>query len=102
MFRILYIEILDTEIIDHQTEKCFPAVMHLEAGCVFHWMIPKWSYMFYQFLVCDDASLFEAMHALLDAHVDPPLVVNQCREVISVDDILWDDFKKNPHKLSVW
>ena len=75
--------------------------MDTVAGCVLHWMIPKWSHMFYQFLVCDDAILLESIHALLDAHVDPPLVVNQCLEVISIDDLLWDDFKRNPHKLRV-
>ena len=58
--------------------------------------------MFYQLLVRDDVSLFGAIHALLDAHVDPPLVVHQCLEVISVNDLLWDDFKRNPHKLRVW
>ena len=87
---------------DHQTEKCFLVVMDPEAGCVLHWMVPKWSHMFYQLLFCNDARLFEAIHALLDAHVDPPLVVNQCLEVISVDDILWDYFKRNPYKLRVW
>ena len=58
--------------------------------------------MFYQLLVCDDAILFEAIHSLLGVHVDPPLVVNQCLEVISVNDLLWDYFKRNPHKLRVW
>ena len=58
--------------------------------------------MVYQILVRDDPSLFEAVHALIDAHVDPPLVVNQCLEVISVDDLPWDDFKRNTHKLRVW
>ena len=65
-------------------------------------MIPKWSHTSYQFLVRNDDSLFEAIHALLDAHVDTPLVVNQCIEVISVNDLLWDDFERNPHKLRVW
>ena len=102
MVSILCRAILDTEIIDHQTKKFFPAVMHPEAGCVLYWMIPKWSHMFYQLLVCDDAILSEAIHDLLDAHVDPPLVVHQCLEVISVDDLLWDDFKRNPHKLRAW
>ena len=76
--------------------------MHPEAGCMLHWMILEWCHLFYQLLVCDDTSLLEAIHALLDAHVDPPLVFNQCLEVISVNDILWDDFKRNPHKLRVW
>ena len=76
--------------------------MHPEAVCVLHLMITEWSHIFYQFLVRDDASLFEAIHALLDAHVDPHLVVNQCLEVISVDDLLRDDFKRNLHKLRVW
>ena len=58
--------------------------------------------MFYQLLVRDDPSLFDAIHAFLDAHVNPPLVVNQCIEVISIDDLLWDDFQRNPHKLRVW
>ena len=89
-------------IIDHQDKKCFPAVMHPETGCVLHWMIPEWSHMFHQFLVCDDASLFEAIHTLLYAYVDPNLVVHQCPEVISVDDLLWGDFKRNPHKFRVW
>ena len=102
MVSIICREILDIEIIDHETEECFPAVIHPESGCVLHWMIPEWSHMFYQFLVRDDASLFEAINALLDVHVDPPLVVNQCLEVISVDDLLWDDFIRNPHKLRVW
>ena len=101
MVNILCREILDTEIIDHQTEKCFLAVMYPYAGVVFHGMIPKWSHMFYQLLVRDDLVLFEAIHALLDAHIDPHLVVNQRLEVISVDDLLWDDFKKNLHKLGV-
>ena len=78
MVSILCRAILDTEIIYHQTEKCFPAVRHLEAGCLLHWMIPEWSHMFYHFLVCNDASLFDDIHSLLDAHVDPPLVYNQC------------------------
>ena len=101
MVGILCRSILDTEIIDHQTEFFFPADMHPEAGCVLHWIIPKWSHMFYPFLVHDDASLFESIHALLDAHVDPPLFFNQCLEVISLDDLRWGDFKRNPHKLRV-
>ena len=32
--------------------------------------------MFYQFLVSDDTGLFEAIHAIFDAHVDSPLVVD--------------------------
>ena len=76
--------------------------MNPDSGCVLHWMIPEWSHMFYQFLVCDDASLFDAIHALFDAYVDPPLVVQQGLEVISVGDIMWDDFKSNLHKLRVW
>ena len=102
MVSILCRAILYTEIIDQQAEKCFLAVMHPEARCVLHWMIPKWRHMFYQFLVCDDPGLFEAIYTLLDAHVDPPLVFHQCPEVISVDDLLWDDFKRNPHKFRVW
>ena len=77
MVSILCRAILDTEIMDHRTEKCFPAVMHPEAGCVLHWMIPEWSHMVYQLLVRDDAILFEAIHARFDAHVDPPLVLYQ-------------------------
>ena len=58
-----------------------------------HWMITEWSHMFYQFLVRDYTSLFETIHALLNVHVDPPFVVKKCLEVISIDDLLWDDFK---------
>ena len=50
----------------------------------------------------NDPGLFESIHALFDAHVDPPLVFNQCLEVISINDLLWDDFQRNPHKLRVW
>ena len=48
--------------------------------------------MFYQLLVRDDTGLFEAIHALLDANVDPLFVVDQCCEVISINYLLWDDF----------
>ena len=58
--------------------------------------------MFYQLLVSDYPGLFEAIHALLNAHVDPPLLVNQCREVININDVLWDDFQGNAHELRVW
>ena len=58
--------------------------------------------MFYQLLVGNDPGLFEAIHALLDAHVDPPLVVDTCCQVISINDLLWDDFQGNAHELGVW
>ena len=58
--------------------------------------------MFYQLLVSNDPGLFEAIHVLLNAHVYPPLVVDQCREVISINDLLWDYFQDNAHELRVW
>ena len=57
--------------------------------------------MFYQLLVRDDPGLFEAIHALIDVHVYPPLVVDQCCEVISITDLLWDDFQGGAHELRV-
>ena len=75
--------------------------MYPYAGSVLHRMISKWSHMFYQLMVSDDPDLFEAIHALLNAHVDPPLVVNQCREVIIINDLLWNDFQRNAHELRV-
>ena len=58
--------------------------------------------MFYQPLVSDDPRLFESIHALLDAHLDPPLFVYQLLEVISIDDLLWGDFQRNTYELRVW
>ena len=58
--------------------------------------------MFYQLLVIYDPSLFEAIHALLDAYVDTPLVIYQCSEVVSINDFLWDNFQQNAHKFRVW
>ena len=58
--------------------------------------------MFYQLLAIDDPGLFEAIHALLDAHVYPPLFVDQCGEVVSLKDFLWDNFQENVHELRVW
>ena len=66
-----------------------------------HGMISKWSHIFYQLMVSDDPGLFEAIHALLDAHVDPPLNLDQCLELISINDLLWDDFQGNAHELRV-
>ena len=66
--------------------------MDLYARCMLHGMIFKFIHMFYQLLVSDDPDLFEAMHALLDAHVDPHLVVNQCSEVVSINYFLWELF----------
>ena len=58
--------------------------------------------MFYQLLVSNYPVLFESIHALLDAHIDPPLVVDQYCEVISVNDLLWGDFQGDEHELRVW
>ena len=58
--------------------------------------------MFYQLLVHNYPGLFEAIHALFDAHVEPPLVVDQCCEVLSINDILWDDFQRNAYEFKVW
>ena len=58
--------------------------------------------MLYQLLVSNDPGLFEAVHDILGAHVDPPLVVNQCLEVININDFLWDDFQRNSRELRVW
>ena len=58
--------------------------------------------MFYQLLVSDDPGLFEAIHALLDAQVYPYLVVDQCCDVININDLLRDDFQGNAHEFRVW
>ena len=58
--------------------------------------------MFYQLLVSDYLGLFEVIHALLDKHVDPPLIVDHLCEVISINDLLWDDFQGNAHEFRVW
>ena len=57
--------------------------------------------MVYQLLVSNYPSLFEAINALLDAHVDPPLAVDQCCEVIIINDLLWDTFQGNAHEFRV-
>ena len=57
--------------------------------------------MIYQFLVSDDPVLFEPIYALIDAHVDPPLVVDQCCEVIRINILLWDNFQGNVHEFRV-
>ena len=58
--------------------------------------------MVYQLLVSDDPGQFEAIHALLNAHVDPPLFFYQLYEVIRINDLLWDDFQGNAHELRFW
>ena len=58
--------------------------------------------MFYQLLVSDDPILFEAIHALLDVHVDTPLVAHQCCDVISINDLLWGGLQGNAHEFRVW
>ena len=55
--------------------------------------------MLYQILVRNYHVLFEAIYALLDAHVDPPLVIYQCCEFISINDLLWDYFQGNAYCL---
>ena len=52
--------------------------------------------------VSNDPVLFESIHSLFDAHVDLPLVVYQCSEVVRINDLLWDDFQWNAHKFWVW
>ena len=58
--------------------------------------------MLYQLLVSNDLGLFEAIHALLGAIVDPPLVVNQYCEVVRINDFLWDNFQGNAHEIRFW
>ena len=58
--------------------------------------------MFYQLLVSNCPGLFEAIHALLNAHVYPPLVIYQYGEVVSINDFLWDNFQRNAHEFRVW
>ena len=57
--------------------------------------------MFYQIIVSNYPGLFEAIHALLNEHVDTPLVVDQCGEVVSINDLLWGNFKGNAHEFRV-
>ena len=65
-------------------------------------MISEWSHMIYQLLVRNDTRLFEAIHALLGVDVDPPLVVNQCCEVLGINNLLWGYFQGNAHEFRVW
>ena len=58
--------------------------------------------MFYQLLVSNYTCLFDTIHALIGAHVDPLLVVNQYGEVVSINDFLWDSFQENVHVFGVW
>ena len=76
--------------------------MNPQARCVLNGVISKWSHMFNQLLVSDDPGLFEAIRPLLDLHVYLPLVVDQYCEVISLNDLIWDDFQGNAHELRVW
>ena len=85
MVGILHRGILNTKIIDHKAKYGVSVVMDPHARCVLYGMTPKCSHMFYQFLISDDTGLFEAIHALFDAHVDPLLVVYQISEVVSIN-----------------
>ena len=58
--------------------------------------------MFYQLLISDDTGFFEAIHVLLNAHLDTPLVIDQCGEVVIINDFLWDNFQGNAHAFRVW
>ena len=88
MIGILHRGILNAKIIYHKAKDGISGVMDPQARCVMYRMIPKWSHIFYQFLVRDDPVLFESIHALFGAHVDTPLVFYQCSEVVCVNDFL--------------
>ena len=77
MFGILQRGILNTKIGNHRGKDGVSVVMNPQARWMLQGMITKWRHMFYQLLVSDDPGLFEAIHVLLDAHVDPPVVVYQ-------------------------
>ena len=93
---------MNTKTIDHKAEDVVSIIMDLQSRCVLYEMIPKCSHMFYKFLVGNDPSLFNSIHALFDARVDPPLVVYHCSEVLSINDFLWDYFQWNAHEFRVW
>ena len=80
---------MSTKVFNHKAKNGVSIVMEPEARCVLHGMISKWSHIFYQLLVSNDPGSFEAIHALLDANVDPPLVVDQ---FVSINNFMWDNF----------
>ena len=102
MVGILHRGIMNAKSIYHNAKDGVSVVMDPHNRRVLYGMIPKWSHMCYQFLISDDPGLFDSIYALFDAHVDPPLVVYQCIEVLRTNDFLWDNFLYNTHELRVW
>ena len=101
MVGIFYKVILNAKVIDHKAKYGVYVVMDPHTRYVLYGMIPKWSHIFYQFLVSNDPSLFESIHAILYAHVYLPLVVYQCSKVVRINDFLWDNFQLNAHEFRV-
>ena len=93
---------MNTKLVNHKPKDDVSVVMDPYDRYVFQGMITKWIHMFYQQLVRDDPGLFETLHAPLNAHVDQPLVVNQCGEVLSINYFLCDRFQGNAHKFRFW
>ena len=47
--------------------------------------------MFHKFIVGSDACVFEAIHALVNIHLDKTFVVNNVLQVVLIDNFLGDD-----------
>ena len=101
MFGIIHRRILNAKIINHKAKYGVYVVVYPQASCELYGVIHKWSHMFYQFLVSNDPGLFDSIHALFDAHVDPPLVVYQCSELVCINDFLLYDFQWNANEFQV-
>jgi hypothetical protein len=61
-----------------------------KAWCVASWDVAECSQVFSQFVVGDDAGLWEAVHAFADLDVNIP-VVNEWEEVVLANDFFRDD-----------
>ena len=87
---------------DNKAKDGVSVIMDPQDRCVLYSMIPKFSHMFHQFPDINDPGLFESIHTLFNVHVDLPLVVYQCSEVVHINDLLWDYFQWNAYKFRVW
>ena len=102
MVGIFYRGILNTKLINHKAKYGASIVMYSKTRCVLYGMIPTWIHIFHQFLISYDTGFFESIYSIFDTHVDPPLVVYNCSEVVRTNDLLWDDSQWNAHEFQVW
>ena len=103
MLSVLYAPVFDTKIVNSNGKCDGSPYMAPKGGCKLAWLVTAVGEMFGEKFLGEDACLFEAAHATLNAHVYPLIACN-FTETLGFGDIVQDVVEVQPHifKIGEW